>query len=346
MKKTVIKIFALSSLMAISTVLTAGNPQRSGSAGASELLINPWARSGGWSSVNIAGASGVEAMFLNVAGTAGVKRTSVAFTSTQWLIGSGININAAGFSQKVGSSGVLGASFVSFDYGEWERTTEDNPEGGIGTISPSSVSLGLSYAQQFTERIAGGVNIKLYSNSSDNLSVNALSFDAGVQYATGDQKELKFGITLKNVGPSVSYSGDGKTINLPAPQGGFTQAFEERTATFELPTTLTIGGSYDFNFDAQVLTLAGSFQSNSFEKDQYTLGAQYMIKKIIGLRTGYTLFDSRTYEATTSVFTGLSAGVSVAVPLGDSGTKLSVDYSFRATNKFDGVHSFGLQFTL
>jgi hypothetical protein len=346
MKKRTFKILALSSLMAVSTALTAGNPQRSGSAGASELLINPWARSGGWGSANVAGVSGVEASFLNIAGTANTQKTDVAFTSTQWLVGSGININAAGFNQKVGTSGVLGANFVSFDYGEWDRTTEDNPEGGIGTISPSTVTIGLSYAQKFTESILGGINIKLYSSASDNLSVSALSFDAGVQYITGREKQMKFGITLKNVGPSVSYSGDGKTINLPAPQGGFTQAFEERSATFELPTTLSIGGSYDFNFDSQVLTFAGTFQSNSFEKDQYSLGAQYMIKQIIGVRAGYTLFDNRVFEENTTVFTGLTAGATVALPLGDNGTKVALDYSFRATNQFDGVHSVGLQFTL
>lgn len=346
MKKTTIKIGLLSSFMAIATALTAGNPQRSGSAGASELLINPWARTGGWSSSNVGGVSGVEASFLNIAGTAGTRKTDVAFTSTQWLVGAGISINAAGFNQKVGTNGVLGASFVSFDYGEWERTTEANPEGGIGTISPSTVVLGVSYAQEFTKSIRGGVNIKLYSSASDNLSVNALNFDAGVQYITGKEKQLKFGITLKNVGPSIAYSGDGKTINLPAPQGGFTQAFEERSATFELPTTLSIGGSYDFNFDSQVLTFAGTFQSNSFEKDQYTLGAQYMVRKMFGVRAGYTLFDNRVYEANTSVFSGLSAGATVAVPLGDSGTKLAIDYSYRATTQFDGVHSFGLQFTL
>ena len=346
MRKTRIKILVLSSFMAISSALYAGNPQRAGSAGASELLINPWARSAGWSSVNVAGVSGVEATFLNVAGTAATKKTDISFTSTQWLIGAGITLNSAGFNQKVGTSGVLGASFVSMDYGEWERTTEENPDGGIGTVSPSTVILGVSYAQKFTESIRGGVNIKLFSSASDNLSVNAINFDAGVQYITGKEKELKFGVTLKNVGPSVAYSGDGKTINLPAPQGGFTQAFQERSATFELPTTLSIGASYDFNFDSQVLTFAGNFNSNSFEKDQYTLGGQYTVKEMFGLRAGYTFYDNRVYEANTTVFTGFSGGATIAVPLGDSGTKLAVDYSYRATSKFDGVHSFGLQFTL
>lgn len=346
MKKTIMKIGFFAALMAMANSLSAGNPQRSGSAGASELLINPWARSGGWAGSNVGGISGVEASFLNIAGTAGTSKTDVSFTNTSWLVGAGININAAGFNQKVGSGGVLGASFVSFDYGEWDRTTESNPEGGIGTISPSTVILGVSYAQSFTDNIRGGINIKLYSSASDNLNVNALNFDAGVQYVTGKEEQMKFGITLKNVGPSVAYEGDGKTINLPSPQGGFTRAFEERSATFELPTTLSIGGSYDFNFDSQVLTFAGAFQSNSFEKDQYTLGTQYKLKERFGVRAGYTFYDNRVFEDQTTVFTGFSAGASLTAPLGDSGTKIGIDYSFRATNSFSGVHSIGIQFSL
>lgn len=346
MKKTISKV-AIFSLMTFGGVsLFAGNPQRSGSAGAPELLINPWAGSSGWGGVNVAGVKGVEATYLNIAGLAGTRSTSVGFTSTQWLVGAGININSAALAQKVGSNGVLGLSFTGMDYGDWERTTVQNPDGGIGTISPSALTIGASYSQKFTQSIQGGINIKFYNQSSTNLSVSALCFDAGVQYVTGKDKQLKFGITLKNVGPSVSYSGDGKSITLPVPQAGYSQAYNERSANFELPTTLMLGGSYDFNFESQVLTIAGAFQSNSFEKDQYTLGAQYMIKDIVGVRAGYTMFDNRVYEQQTTVFTGLSAGATVAVPLGDSGTKFALDYSYRATDLFDGVHSIGIVFDL
>jgi len=322
----------------------AGNPQRAGSAGASELLINPWARSAGWSSVNIAGVQGVEASYLNIAGTAFTKRTDISFTNTQWLVGAGISINAAGFAQKVSSTGVLSASFVSFDYGEWERTTIDNPLSGLGTISPSAVSIALGYAQRFTESIRGGINLKLYSQSSDNLAANALCIDAGVQYVTGSEEQFKFGITLRNVGPSVSFEGDGQSVVLPVPQGGYSQAFSERSATFELPATLSLGGSYDFNFSSQRFTLAAAFQSNSFEKDQYTVGGEYSMKEIVEARVGYTFYDNRVFETQTTTFTGLSAGISFNVPVG--GSDFIIDYSYRSTSVFNGVHSIGLGFEL
>jgi hypothetical protein len=63
MKKILVTLF-----IAIPAVLMAGNPDRSGEAGASELLINPWAQSSGWYGLNIASVRGVEAPNINVAG--------------------------------------------------------------------------------------------------------------------------------------------------------------------------------------------------------------------------------------------------------------------------------------
>ena len=47
----------------------AGNPDRKGQAGASELLINPWARSSGFGNANASSVKGLEASYLNIAGT-------------------------------------------------------------------------------------------------------------------------------------------------------------------------------------------------------------------------------------------------------------------------------------
>ncbi len=343
MKKR-ISIGLIASAVLLSTNAFAGNPQRAGQAGASELLINPWARSTGWGGVNFAGVKGVEASFMNIAGTASTEGTDVAFANTQWLVNAGISINAFGFNQKVGSNGVLGASLVAMDYGDWEITDENNPNGGIGSISPTSISIGLSYAQKFTESIQGGINIKVYNTSVTNLKATVVCFDAGVQYITGVDKQIKFGVTLKNIGPSGSYSGDGQVVNLPAPSGGYTQSYQERSSSFEIPTALGLGASYDFYISEQRLTVAGSFQSNSFEKDQFGLGAEYSIKEMLDIHVGYTFYDNTDYEKMTTVFTGLSAGLGVVVPFGES--KFGVDYSYRATKNFDGVHSIGVSFSL
>ena len=58
---------------------------RVGSAGASELLINPWARSSGWGAANVAGIEGLESQYSNVAGLASTNGTELIFTQTSWL---------------------------------------------------------------------------------------------------------------------------------------------------------------------------------------------------------------------------------------------------------------------
>lgn len=341
------KIASLFCLVALAGAAYAGNPQRAGQAGAPELLINPWARSAGWGGVNLAGVSGVQSSFINIAGIANTKGTEVSFVNTQWLVGAGIGINAAGFNQSVGDNGVLSANFISFDYGSWERTTIESPEGGIGTISPSTAIIGLGYAQKFTESIRGGVNIKLYTTSIVDMNVTSASVDAGVQYVTGARDQMKFGITLKNVGPSATYEGEGQSVTLVVPQGGYAQEFNERSESFELPATLSIGASYDFEFDDQRLTVAGAFQSNSFEKDIYTVGAEYSFKEIVSVRAGYNFYDNRAYAEQTTVFNGLNAGASFDIPLSkDNDNSFQLDYAYRSTDFFSGVHSIGVSIVL
>ena len=48
----------------------AGNEDRVGAAGASELLVNPWARSTAIGNAGISSVNGLEATFINVAGLA------------------------------------------------------------------------------------------------------------------------------------------------------------------------------------------------------------------------------------------------------------------------------------
>ncbi len=68
---------------------------RTGEAGASELLINPWAQSSGMAGSNTASVRGLESVFLNVAGLTGINGTELAFSHASWF--ADISINAFGF---------------------------------------------------------------------------------------------------------------------------------------------------------------------------------------------------------------------------------------------------------
>jgi len=148
----VILIVALIFPLAESTF--AGNKDRSGQAGATELLINPWARSSGWASANMSRVRGLEAIWGNVAGTAFTPKTQLIFSNTQWLKGTGTNIMSFGISQRVGDAGALTLAVMSMSFGDIDIRTVDNPDESQGTYSPNMMNIAIGYSK--ATRLFGG----------------------------------------------------------------------------------------------------------------------------------------------------------------------------------------------
>ena len=329
----------------------AGNPQRAGQAGASELLINPWARTSGWGGADVASVRGLEGIYSNVAGLAFTQKTELIFSNTQWLkMGdeSVSNISTFGFSQKIGESGVLGLSVMSMDFGDIEITTVELPDGGIGTYSPKLMNMSLSYAKIFSNSIYGGATVKIISEQISNVDATGIALDAGIQYITGPKDNVKFGISLKNVGPRMSFSGDGLSFRgIVGDDDDYKMAVEQRSSELELPALLNIGLSYDLNFQSHRITGAGTFTSNSFQKDQYRLGGEYSYREMVMFRIGYTYEEGiRTPSTRTTALRGPSAGFTIELPMGANGSTFGLDYSYRHTDPFEGSHTIGARINL
>lgn len=353
-----IKVIGMLFLLSIPfNQMFAGNPQRAGQAGASELLINPWARTSGWAGANVAGVRGIEGIYSNVAGLAFTQKTELIFSQTSWLqYGSNMfnsddavsNISSFGLSQKIGESGVLGFAVMSMDFGDIEITTVDLPDGGIGTYSPKFMNMALSYAQIFSNSIYGGVTVKMISEQISNVGASGVALDAGIQYVTGEQDNMKFGISLKNVGPRMSFTGDGLSFRgIVGDADDYKMTVEQRSSELELPALLNIGISYDVNMQRHRITGAGTFTSNSFQKDQYRLGGEYSYREMFMLRMGYTYEEGiRNPDTRTTALRGPSAGFTVELPMGDNGSVFGLDYSYRHTDPFQGSHTIGARINL
>lgn len=354
MKTTIKIVFTLilaGALILPAENLNAGNDDRAGQAGAMELLINPFARSSGWGDANSACIKGLEAMYLNVAGTAFTKKSEFLFAQSQWLKGSGITISNFGFTQNLGGTkGVLGINVMAMNFGDIEITTVNLPEGGIGNFSPKYMNIGISYAKAFSSSIYGGATVRIINQSLADVSAQGIALDAGIQYVTGSMEQMRFGISMKNVGPRIHYSGDGLSIR------GFINTtddnmitFVQRSEEYELPSLIKIGGSYDFFFGKDhKLTAAANFTSNSFTKDQVGVGAEYSWNHILYLRAGYVYERGILDDAErTTALTGPTAGFSINVPLNkEKGSAFSVDYSYRATQPFGGTHTVGARISI
>ena len=353
------KIFRIFAVVVVLSTLSfqsamAGNDERRGTAGASELLINPWARNTGWGGVNVANVRGLNSMFSNVAGLAFVENIEVGYTNTMLYGGksglsSGAGINTFGLGIRIFERGVLGVYVMSMGFGDIDVTTYLSPEAGVnGTFSPSYMNINVAYAHSFTNTIHGAVTMKVITESTDNVSGSGFAIDAGIQYVTGDDDELKFGISLKNWGPAMKFGGSGMSLQMVNTAGNnFT--VETRAAEMELPTCLNIGVSYDFLFDKwdQRLTVAGAFTSNAFLRDNYTLGLEYSLLNMFQLRCGYIMQPGLWSGNPATANNGICAGASVDVPLSkkeDNKTGLTIDYSYQSASPLRGTHAIGASF--
>jgi hypothetical protein len=322
----------------------AGNPDRQGEAGANQLLINPWARCAGLHATNTANTSGAEALYLNVAGLARISGTQLQLGHTRYI--ADINLNALGFAQRVGNGGgTFGISLVAMDLGEFESTTTDNPGGSGATYSPTYFNMGISYAHLFANKVSVGITAKLVNESVSNAGARAFALDAGVQYITGKDDNFKFGISLRNVGSKMQFRGEGLSKQLPNPGPvDYNNTYYERSTAYELPSQLNIGASYDWLLGkTNRLTLLGNFTSNAFSRDQVGGGLELSVSKMFGLRVGYKAeLDAPEAEAT--IDNGMSAGVSFSTPVRKgSDTRIALDYGYRQTKIFNGIHNLGLR---
>lgn len=337
--------------------LFAGNPDRQGEAGAYELLINPWARSAGLHTMTTACIRGVEALQLNPAGIARVSKTEIGLSNTQYLVGTGIQVNAFGLGQKITKNGVLGISLNLVNFGDIERTTVESPEGGIGTFSPSFFNLGISYGYIFANKISVGATVRMVTEALADVSARATALDAGVQYVTGDARhddKFKFGISLRNVGSRMTFRGQGLSIPRPNPDGTFNYNlnFYQRGASYELPSQLNIGMSYDVYFGSATaenrLTFVGNFVSNAFGRDNLGGGLEFALGQNFALRGGYKYeFGTSVSDADTSIDSGIAAGATVSLPFKKgSDSRMNLDYAWRKTTRWDGIHNVSLRIGL
>jgi hypothetical protein len=333
-------------VLGYSNTAFAGNKDRSGQAGATELLINPWASSAGWANAGMSKIHGVEAMWGNVAGITATNSIDLNFSYTNWLNGSGVNSYSFGVLARISETAVAGLYVMSFTPGQMERTEVDNPDMTLGTFKPTLMNINIALAKSFSNSIHAGFVIKIINESISDMVGTGVALDAGIQYVTGITDNIHFGITLKNIGPTITFKGDGLTFkSFPESFGGSSLTVIHRADQFELPTQLNIAAAYDFNFGSGYrITAAGNFTSNSFTKDQVTLGLEGSLKDYLVIRAAYTLeqgiWKDIELDDCTNVNKGLSVGASVQAPLSDK-MKVAIDYSFQETQHWNGSHTIG-----
>lgn len=314
----------------------AGSPGRLGTAGAQELRIPVGSRTMAMGGAAIADVSGTEALFWNPAGAASPSGTEAVFSYLRYI--ADIKLSYFGITTNLGDVGSLGASAKVLDIGDIPVTTEEYPEGTGATYSPTFFVVGLTYSRRMTDRVSFGATGMYIHEKIMRETASGLAFDFGFQYATGIPG-LKFGIVMKNYGPNMRFDGaDFEYFQRPTeddPQA-IKKAMRLRSTSFELPSSIQFGTSYEMGLSNSRLTFTGNFQSNSFSEDEFRGGVEYAFGEMFFLRAGYIQSDQSGYLYDKATFGG-----GICLPIG--GSNITLDYSYVPTEFFDDNQWFTLK---
>ena len=349
-------------MMAISTGSFAGNPDRAGGAGATQLLINPYTRSAGMMGSNAAFLKGAEAMHFNVGGLGFGSNYEIMASSVTYLQGTGIHLNNASIAIPVGESGenVIGLSFTGLSFGDVAITTKEQPDGTLGTYTPQFINLGIAYSRKFSNSISAGILVRYLSEGLSNVSATGLCFDMGVQYQTAlnpkdkiKKEDFRFGMSVRNLGSDISYGGSGLSLKTIITSTSSPRTSYMGSEKFNLPALVNIGLAYDIRLDKKTsdtyfhrLTAGGNFNYNAFSQNIVSAGLEYSFKELFMLRSGYAYQGVTAANDYQSQYYGFAGGCTVQLPINNNGLNLGIDYSYAPTRIFAGVHNVTLRISI
>ena len=322
-------------------VLIAGDESKIGTSGGNQVLVPVGARGIALAGSERVYSSGLESIYWNPAGLARSQSPTVLASSMDLFNDMGVNyFGASGNFDKLG---MLGVTVKSIDMGDIPVTTVEDMDGlGGGTFKPTLTTMGLTYANSFSDRAFFGVTGKIVYESIPRAEASAYALDIGVQYTgLADIDGLGLALVLNNIGTDLHYEGSALTSQGTTEDG--ISDFMNREASYDkLPSTYNMSLSYS----VAGAILGMTYTSHNFSYDELNLGGEYTLNDMFHLRAGVTtpmLEEDSMNDGETLYSMNFGAGLKYSL----YGVNLVVDYTMRNqsdTFNTSNVFSVGLVF--
>lgn len=330
-KALFILIFTLSSCFAQAQVLPSFGDSRTATTGMQFLKIPVDARGTALAGAVCATVADPSAMYWNPAGITHVDTGKFVFqlAHTRYFANTKMNYAAGVF--KSGPQSFVGIQVQSMDYGEMMETTEFQPTGTGRTFTMSNYLIGATFARVLTESFSIGITGKLAHEGIPNVALNNVMFDLGFQYAVG-VRNTKFSVTMSNFGFSVKPKGEIQLLDFSTgttPKNSF--------ESVSVPAIFRLGICTDvWRKNQHAITSAVQLNHPTDNNETIALGAEYIYKSFLFLRTGYELGQD--------VQSSPSAGFGFKLRRRFGG--VGFDYGFVQKNTLGSIHRLTLQVIL
>ncbi len=295
-----------------------------GTVGAQFLKIGVGARAAGMAGAFEGVSDDITAIFWNPSGLAKLENLSVFLSHTSYL--ADIGCEALAVAKNFEDIGVFGFSLFYLGSGDIERTTVQNPDGGIGSFSTEHWYAGLTYARRLTDKFSFGANVKFVRERLDFETSTAWATDLGVQYFTGF-KSLRVAMSIRNFGPEIQLSGEYYDLD-----NGVPLSKPSEYLPYHFPMTFRLGAAMElYEAGPNRLTAALDVEHPNDNLERIRVGMEAVFMDIIALRGGYS-FRHDTENL------GLGAGF--------LWENFALDYSYTDFGVLDWVHRFDFIFNL
>ena len=226
----------------------------------------------------------------------------------------GSNFAGARYGHSVGAHGTWSASLQYFGYGSIK---EADVNGVItGSFSPKDISFGGAYSHDITDRLRGGINLKMLYSGYAEYSAFAIATDLGINYYD-PERDLSLSAVVANLGGQVkrfneSYDRVPVDVRLGWSQtfGNFPLRFSitaHNLTKWHLPYYETGDGTETGDFE-----IKDKFMSNLFRHLVFGVDLVSNPNWYLGLGYNYkTRTDMSTYSR--SFLSGFSIGAGLNV---------------------------------
>ena len=333
-----------------------------GTTSAEFLLLGAGARGVALGGAFSAIATDVSSLYYNPGGAALMSRPGVMVSTYNYVADTRYSWGGVALPFNGGTS-TFGAQIGTFGFSDQPVYTAAQPDGTGARYSVNETFVGLTLAQNFSDRFAAGVTGKIISDNLGDAHGNAFAVDFGTNFhASLNNHPLKFSFVLANLGTNLKYSGTALNADVPReplpgedPVPGIDQPAEFRTKDFPLPTTFRVGLAYDLlSAETSRLTILGDFNQATSNKAGFAFGSEFSANRLGGSAFGFSLRGSYSYAPANNVdlavnqtalsdeenLQGLAMGGGLNYDTGSF--NIGVDYAFRYMGVLGGTNFFSL----
>lgn len=239
------------------------------------------------------------------------------------------NFAGARFGHSAGERGAWSFGMRYLNYGE--MTGYDETGGFIGNFTPTDIVAEGTYSHDITDRLRGGINLKLAYSNYEQYTAVAMAADLGINYYN-DDSDLSLSFVLKNMGGQLKRF-DRAYDHLPFDiEFGITKGI---TDVFSISVTAWHLNRwnlpyYDHSGEGNETKVKSNFGKNLFR--HLIFGVEYMPseKFYIDLAYNYkTRTDMSTYQR--NMLSGFSAGLGLNTRLVSVGVAYAMPHKSAST---------------